>query len=69
MNPLSDFAQIQCPFCWESFEIQVHPEDGLNQDFVIDCEICCNPMNLQIYFEDETSEPVITVTNTEGGAF
>lgn len=69
MNPLSNFVSIQCPFCWETFEIQVFTEDGLEQEFVTDCEICCHPMSLHINFEDELSSPQVTITNTEGGAF
>jgi hypothetical protein len=38
--------KVQCPFCLENFVIEVFPEDGEIQEFVFDCEICCNPINI-----------------------
>lgn len=38
---------IQCPFCFESFEIELHGADGELQSLYYDCEICCHPILIQ----------------------
>ena len=37
----------QCPYCWEeiSMEIDLSIE---NQEYVEDCQVCCNPILLRI---------------------
>lgn len=39
-------VDVQCPFCFEAFSVQVHPEDGEEQTFVYDCEVCCRPIDM-----------------------
>lgn len=40
------FVDVQCPFCFEAFAVTVHPEDGEEQSFVYDCEVCCRPIDM-----------------------
>ncbi len=54
---------IQCPYCWESFEITIDPSEGESQDFVYDCEVCCRPIDVRVTIEDET----IQVRAKQGG--
>ena len=36
---------FQCPYCWEPISMLV--EAGiLEQEYVEDCEICCNPIQI-----------------------
>ena len=51
------FQTIQCPTCFESFQINVYSEEGKTQSLVYDCEICCRPILLEIKFEG--THPVI----------
>lgn len=37
-------AAVQCPTCFEWFEIVVPAEDELPVELDYDCEICCRPM-------------------------
>lgn len=39
--------QVQCPYCWESFELVV---DGSvpQQEYIEDCEVCCRPIVLLV---------------------
>lgn len=41
-------VQVQCPTCFEFFEVsEVAPEDfGGQMDY--DCEVCCRPLVLQV---------------------
>jgi len=43
---------IQCPFCWENFEIIVDCSVE-SQEYVEDCEVCCRPivMNVDVSIE------------------
>jgi Cysteine-rich CPXCG len=48
---MENFERIECPFCGESFEVQIDPETG-DQRFTTDCEICCRPMEVIVKCED-----------------
>lgn len=37
---------IQCPACWESFEIVVPPLSERPCEFDYDCEVCCRPFQI-----------------------
>jgi len=39
--------QVQCPYCWESFEVMID-HCGENQQYIEDCQICCQPINFNI---------------------
>ncbi len=40
-----------CPYCWEEISVLL---DGSvpRQDYVEDCEVCCNPMLIRCFFVD-----------------
>jgi hypothetical protein len=43
--------QISCPHCWQIFSIRLDVSvEG--QSFVYDCEICCNPLEINYSVED-----------------
>lgn len=42
---------FQCPFCWETISVLLDPSVN-DQRYVEDCEICCNPMEIGVSFED-----------------
>ncbi|MBL1142845.1 MAG: CPXCG motif-containing cysteine-rich protein [Proteobacteria bacterium] len=54
MNQLAS-KTITCPYCGETIEIVIDhsiPE----QEYIEDCEVCCRPINLSVYVnEDEIS--------------
>ena len=37
---------IQCPACWESFEIVVPPPSECPCEIDYDCEVCCRPFRI-----------------------
>jgi len=40
---------FQCPFCWE--EISMLLDTSVQQQkYIEDCEICCNPLELEASF-------------------
>jgi len=44
---------FQCPYCWESISVLLDPS-VLNQYLVEDCEVCCNPIEINAAFQDMT---------------
>jgi Cysteine-rich CPXCG len=43
-------AVVFCPYCGESVELSVDPGGGSLQEYVEDCEVCCNPWNVTVRF-------------------
>ncbi len=41
---------FQCPYCWE--EISMLLDTSISQSYVEDCEVCCNPIELQTNFQN-----------------
>lgn len=43
---------FQCPYCWESISMLVDVSQAY-QKYIEDCEICCNPIELEISAENQ----------------
>jgi len=43
---------FQCPYCWEHISMLLDPSVD-RQTYVEDCEVCCNPIEIQVNFEGE----------------
>ncbi|MFU8803705.1 MAG: CPXCG motif-containing cysteine-rich protein [Bradymonadaceae bacterium] len=43
---MEDFVSLQCPYCFETFEIFI--EFDVGGDLIQDCEICCRPLLLHV---------------------
>jgi len=41
---------FQCPYCWENISILLDPS-AADQQFVEDCEVCCNPIEIRANFQ------------------
>ncbi len=41
-----------CPYCWEEISMLLDPSIA-QQNYVEDCEICCNPIEISLKFEDQ----------------
>ncbi len=46
---------IQCLYCFETFTITATAEDGNEQNFIYDCEICCHPIQITLVRNENTS--------------
>ena len=40
--------EFACAFCGEANSVAVEPEDGADQEFVVDCWVCCRPNRLHL---------------------
>ena len=45
-------AEVSCPYCGETTSIGVDPGGGSFQQYIEDCEVCCNPRQLTVRFID-----------------
>lgn len=44
---------FQCPYCWD--EISMLLDSSVKkQIYIEDCEICCNPIEVEVIFENTT---------------
>ncbi len=44
---MDDSLSILCPHCGETFAIVLDVSEG-SAEFVVDCEVCCRPMNVTV---------------------
>lgn len=52
-----DSVLIQCPYCWETLDISVDPSVA-EQEYVEDCQVCCQPILLSVVFDDNLTPHV-----------
>jgi hypothetical protein len=45
-------TEVMCPYCGETTSISVDPGGGSFQQYVEDCEVCCNPWQVSVQFND-----------------
>ena len=43
---------FQCPYCWEEISMLLDPS-VIEQTYVEDCEVCCNPIEIRTHFSDQ----------------
>lgn len=58
MNVLEN-VEIYCPYCGEVLEIEVDRSID-KQQYIEDCEVCCRPIDISIYV-DENQEVHVDV--------
>ncbi|WP_242157376.1 CPXCG motif-containing cysteine-rich protein [Aestuariivivens sediminis] len=40
-----------CPYCWEEVSVLID-HSVAEQSYIEDCEVCCNPINITIRFQN-----------------
>ncbi|WP_318345290.1 CPXCG motif-containing cysteine-rich protein [Flagellimonas baculiformis] len=43
---------FQCPYCWEEISFLLDSSVP-RQTYVEDCEVCCNPIEVSLTFEEQ----------------
>ena len=46
--PLNENENFSCPYCGENNALLVDITGGVNQTFVVDCEVCCAPIIVRL---------------------
>ncbi|HVT41078.1 MAG TPA: CPXCG motif-containing cysteine-rich protein [Gemmatimonadaceae bacterium] len=44
-------ATVNCPYCAEEIEIAIDPGGGEAQQYVQDCEVCCQPWQVTVNYD------------------
>lgn len=50
---LAEIVEVSCPYCGEEGEIAIDPVGGDTQEYVEDCEICCQPWSVRVMLDPE----------------
>jgi hypothetical protein len=59
---LNDVAPVSCPYCGESSDLSVDPGGGGTQEYVEDCEVCCQPWLVHVTFDGDGQASVSVTT-------
>jgi hypothetical protein len=51
-------ATVYCPYCNETVEISIDPSGGQSQEYVEDCEVCCQPWTVSVQYREDGSAAV-----------
>lgn len=54
-------AVVICPYCGESVEIGLDPGSGSVQDYVEDCQVCCRPWRVSLFY-DESGQASVSLS-------
>ncbi|HKQ61361.1 MAG TPA: CPXCG motif-containing cysteine-rich protein [Candidatus Polarisedimenticolaceae bacterium] len=44
-------ADVTCPYCAQTVSIRLDPGGGAAQDYVEDCEVCCQPWRVRVSYD------------------
>lgn len=44
---------VMCPYCGEENEVALDPGSGSAQDYVEDCQVCCQPWRVSVHYESD----------------
>jgi hypothetical protein len=50
-NKMQPFEAIQCPFCGQVFDVAIETAQE-SQRLILDCEICCRPLEVAVECQD-----------------
>jgi len=45
-------AEVDCPYCGEVVTIGLDPAGGVAQAYVEDCQVCCQPWQVHVTYDD-----------------
>lgn len=64
-NPEEDFS-YNCPYCTTEISIRIDQTAGSRQYFVVDCENCCRPIEIEVEIESDGYVNMIAKREGEG---
>ncbi len=53
-------AEVACPYCGEPVVLRLDPAGGTSQEYVQDCDVCCQPWLVRVRYE-ETGHAQVTL--------
>ncbi len=62
-----DGASVACPYCGAPNDIGLDPSGGSTQDYVEDCQVCCQPWRVRVRWRrDGHAEVRVDVEDSAG---
>ncbi len=58
-------STVACPYCGAANEIALDPGSGGDQEYIEDCQVCCQPWQVIVHYQSDGSADV-TVTPADG---
>ena len=52
---------VDCPYCGEPNSISLDPGSGDDQDYVEDCQVCCQPWRVSVHYRNDGTAVVRAV--------
>jgi hypothetical protein len=43
-------GEVTCPYCGESMVVALDPGGGSHQEYVEDCQVCCQPWLVHVHY-------------------
>lgn len=62
---LAEVAAVWCPYCGEEVELLIDLGGGVAQEYVEDCEVCCQPWSVRVTIGSDGSVAVSVATLDE----
>ena len=66
MSQLEDDLEYNCPYCGVSLSLRVDNTAGSTQSFIIDCENCCRPIEIEMHVEPDGYVNLVAKREGEG---
>jgi hypothetical protein len=58
--------QVRCPYCNVKQWIEIDPSEGQQQALIIDCEVCCRPLELSVVWDESRQKFVGSAGRSSG---
>jgi hypothetical protein len=62
---LTQGSEFSCPYCMVTNDIQIDEENDLNQQQIVDCQICCSPIEIVVTIGVNDKFNIIATTDNE----
>jgi hypothetical protein len=62
---LTKSAVFSCPYCMVTNDIEIDEENDLNQQQIVDCQICCSPIEVFVAAGMHDNFNIIATTDSE----
>lgn len=52
---------VLCPYCGEENSVTLDPGSGEEQEYVEDCQVCCQPWRVLVHYHDDGSATITAI--------
>lgn len=62
---LTTNSEFSCPYCMECNDIEIDRENDLNQEQIVDCQVCCRPIEVVVTLGLHDQLNIVACTDSE----